>query len=194
MINDYLNEILLWTLTLVAFWWFVTVNTRLALAELRHQLFKARGQLFDQSLELNVAFDSEAYGIARTTINGLIRFAHKLNLFQIIAILFSDKYLYEKKLSKSYENKMKKAIAKLTPEQQDMVNQVITEANKAIVIYIFKSSLLLTIIFMPIVIIAVVLMRLSKLKKLIVGSHAATTINAVVDAEANVIGHSLIRI
>lgn len=51
---------------------------------LRQDLFKQRDILFDLASNGKISFDNPAYGMLRTTINGYIRFAHRISIWQTI--------------------------------------------------------------------------------------------------------------
>ena len=46
----------------------------------RQKMFILRDQLFDEALEGLISFDHPAYGTLRNTMNGYIRFAHRINI------------------------------------------------------------------------------------------------------------------
>ena len=57
------------------------------LSMFRQRLFEVRDALFDAAVEGVVPFNHPAYGMARQFINGLIRFAHRLNTTTFISIM-----------------------------------------------------------------------------------------------------------
>lgn len=191
MINEIVNTTLFWVIIFVGYWWFVRVNVRLSLAELRHQLFKVRGKLFDRGYELGIDFDSDAYGIARTTLNGLLRFAHKLSFPQILLmVLVSKKYLGGEE-SSNYQKSLDTALEKLPAEQKELIKAVLHDANKAVLLYVVKTSLVLNVVLIPMALIAILLQKTGELKQKIVKSSFAKDMNSILDAEANSIGHKV---
>ena len=46
----------------------------------RQKVFSLRDNLFDEAMRGRLPFDHKSYGMLRVTMNGTIRFAHKLNL------------------------------------------------------------------------------------------------------------------
>jgi hypothetical protein len=52
----------------------------------RQQLFELRGELFDFADAGNISFDDRAYGVLRSTINGFIRFGHRMTLWHLLSL------------------------------------------------------------------------------------------------------------
>lgn len=57
------------------------------IALLRHRLFVARDDLFIAWAALGQSYENPAYVHTRTTINGMIRFAHRWDLFEILSMV-----------------------------------------------------------------------------------------------------------
>lgn len=53
---------------------------------LRHQLFVVRGELFDYALAHGLAFDDPAYVMLRSSINTMLRFAHKISFVRFLVL------------------------------------------------------------------------------------------------------------
>lgn len=58
---------------------------------LRQKLFILRDELFDYALEGGIDFSDPAYTATRTTLNCLIRFAHKITFSRVVIGFTSDK-------------------------------------------------------------------------------------------------------
>ena len=54
---------------------------------LRQRLFDLRGDLFDYAASGAISFDHPAYGMLRTRINRLIRFAHRFSSTQLLLVV-----------------------------------------------------------------------------------------------------------
>ncbi len=74
--------IILW----LAFWGFPAYR----LARYRQGLFEVRDALFDYAAEGKIPFDHPAYGMLRSTINGFIRFGHRLSFSHIVLMAALD--------------------------------------------------------------------------------------------------------
>lgn len=53
---------------------------------LRHRLFVMRGELFDYSIANGLPFDDPAYGMLRSRINSMLRFAHKISIARCLLL------------------------------------------------------------------------------------------------------------
>ena len=53
---------------------------------LRHRLFVIRGELFDFALANGLAFDDPAYVMLRSSINSMLRFAHKISIARFLVL------------------------------------------------------------------------------------------------------------
>ncbi len=49
----------------------------------RQRLFALRDELFDLARSGAISFDDRAYGLLRSTLNGFIRFGHRLTFFPV---------------------------------------------------------------------------------------------------------------
>src|SRR3954467_6683321 len=56
----------------------------------RQKLFEVRNALFDLAATGEVSFDSPAYQTLRTTINGFIRFAHRMQFGELTVFIFLE--------------------------------------------------------------------------------------------------------
>jgi hypothetical protein len=57
----------------------------------RQKMFYLRNELFDDAARGEIDFSHPSYQILRTTMNGFIRFAHKLDFWTLIAVGLSSK-------------------------------------------------------------------------------------------------------
>jgi hypothetical protein len=53
----------------------------------RQALFDVRDRLFDYAAEGSIAFEDPAYGMLRSTINGFIRFAHRISFSHVVLMI-----------------------------------------------------------------------------------------------------------
>jgi hypothetical protein len=59
----------------------------------RQRMFELRDELFELGRTGEIAFHHQAYGLLRTTINGYIRFAHRISFLSVILVLCDLKAL-----------------------------------------------------------------------------------------------------
>lgn len=50
----------------------------------RQDIFELRGELFEAAASGLIAFDHPGYGLLRSTLNGFIRFGHRLGLMEVL--------------------------------------------------------------------------------------------------------------
>jgi hypothetical protein len=55
---------------------------------LRQDLFQIRDDLFDQAAAGDIAFSSPSYRVTRATLNGLIRFGHRVSLSGMLVTVY----------------------------------------------------------------------------------------------------------
>jgi hypothetical protein len=65
---------------------------------LRQRLFKLRMDLFDYAAGGGISFDDPAYGILRSRINSLIRYAHRFTAIQFFALAFMMDDVHDEEL------------------------------------------------------------------------------------------------
>src|SRR5438105_11888454 len=75
----------LWTLL---FWFYHDY----AIDKVRQEMFALRDQFFDEAAAGLIPFDHPAYGLLRSTMNGFIRFAHKLTLPDLLVLGVIDRF------------------------------------------------------------------------------------------------------
>lgn len=74
-------------LAFIVFWFY----RRYRVAKYRSDLFNIRNDLFDDAADGLLEFDHPAYTMLRTLINGHLRFAHKITLWQPLTLFLIDK-------------------------------------------------------------------------------------------------------
>jgi hypothetical protein len=56
-------------------------------AGFRQNMFELRAELFDFAADGKISFDHPAYGMLRSTMNGLLQFGHRISLFNMIIVV-----------------------------------------------------------------------------------------------------------
>jgi len=85
---------------------------------LRTRLFEIRAELFDGARDGRIDFNHPAYGLLRSTLNGFLRYGHKVGAFRLVmTALFLD----PKEMGELYQfpSKWQKAVKSLDPETQE---------------------------------------------------------------------------
>jgi hypothetical protein len=129
---------LLGLIALWAFWYYLWKPQRVDV--FRQKLFVLRSSLFDLAANGVVPFDHPAYTQLRLLINGLIRFAHRANLPNlIIASMQSEK------LSSDSMDAWKKSVQSLPEESRKQLLAVHKEASEVFVKHVINGSISLCV-------------------------------------------------
>lgn len=59
----------------------------------RQELFSLRDELFDLAADGRISFHHPAYGLLRTTMNGMIRYTHRVDILHVLALLYASRHL-----------------------------------------------------------------------------------------------------
>jgi hypothetical protein len=70
-------------------WLFLVAYPEYRSEQFRQELFILRDRLFDEAARGRIGFDHPAYKYLRTTINGYLRFAHKLGFLEFVFVSFA---------------------------------------------------------------------------------------------------------
>ena len=103
----------------------------------RQKLFALRDEFFDQAANGHIPFDDPAYTMLRRTMNGLIRFAHQVNLMQLMLLFFVSKY---KKIQPDFLSRLQNHSASLNADQQRLVNDHLDSMNRLVARQLILSS------------------------------------------------------
>ena len=116
----------------------------------RQKLFKLRDSLFDDAAAGKIPFDTNAYGMLRNTMNGSIRFGHRLNLSQMLLfILLTESG--SKGAESSYSVRLRKALECLSDEQKALAQDYHEKMNFIVIEHmVFSSPLLLISLIIPV--------------------------------------------
>lgn len=133
----------------VVFYLFVNVWREYRRDLLRHRLFIIRDKLFivtEKSISLS--FDNKAYGLARTTLNGMIRYADELTLGQIIidSIILGKNEI----IDDSYIHEMETALGKLNDLNREIIEDAIDEMHQVVVSHVVATNPVLFILWLPV--------------------------------------------
>lgn len=142
MMFDLMLIILLTTLFSIAWYLYAYLYIDYRVDQFRQDLFSIRDKFFDEAVRGNIDFENNAYGMTRSTLNGMIRYAHRLSLFRFIISKVTHGKL-AKRAGDSYHEKMEKFISELSPQQKKIVINTIFRMHVALVRHLVYTSLLL---------------------------------------------------
>lgn len=188
---SYELNLVLQGLLIASLWWlFAFAYCKYRLDVVRQRLFAIRDSLFQESAQRNL-FDQEAYVITRTTLNGMIRFAHEMSLSRIFFILMLRHWARPQDDAKNYIGRLMSSLEPLSIDDRKLIMKSHADAHIAFMVHIAKTS----IVFWPIALIVPPILSLFHL-----ASRTAAHLTrgkyvrakwAVLDAEANAIGEGI---
>jgi hypothetical protein len=130
---------LLGTCTVFLAWLFLIANRNFQDEKTRQRLFNFRSTLWDRAQNGEIDRDSEAYAILRTTLNGYLRYVHRLSLFQLIAMALYS-HLTKSQRDTNYENEFSNALKKLPQDQQEILKETKAKAMCVLVYHLLATS------------------------------------------------------
>lgn len=120
--------------------------------KLRQELFVIRDELFKFAERGEISFEDHAYGMTRSTLNGMIRFAHKISFSRLFFINILMKKETEI-IGEEFKKKMDYFLSQLNEEARDRVKFSLFLMNFAVVRHLlFTSAITAPFMFMLIVI------------------------------------------
>lgn len=150
--NNNFFDIIIFVVALIAIWYgYFYLLRDFALDAYRQKLFALRDQLFDDAANGLVDFNHPAYGLVRTTINGHIRYGHKMSFFEVVVLHFMirrDKHILKEY---SFESRWKVVSKGLSKEDIERLLSYRCKMSKYVLIHMAVNSpffvvLLLTLI------------------------------------------------
>ncbi len=130
-------------------WWLFMFPVRdLRIDETRQRLFNIRNSMFDEALKRGHQ-NSKAHKLVRFVINGMIRFAHDMSLFEMLTyrVLGRSKAPEMVEARARYQRDLEKAISALPKEDRIVFLWAISAAHKVVLLHILKTSPILFPIF-----------------------------------------------
>ncbi|MDR3570275.1 MAG: hypothetical protein P4L43_19810 [Syntrophobacteraceae bacterium] len=115
----------------------------------RQRMFALRDRLFDDAAQGFVAFDHPSYGLLRGTMNGYIRFGHRLSLLETITlIIFIRNEADTISVKYTFEKRWKVATAGMSPHHAvERLNDYRSDMNRLVLKHlIFGSPLFLALL------------------------------------------------
>ena len=115
----------------------------------RQKLFALRDDLFDDAEASGIDFSHSSYDVLRTAINGFIRYAHRINIFQILALVAIATH-ETKSNGSSFNSRFQSHLGQLEEDQQKLLKDYRNKMNVLMIKHALSASpLALILIFMP---------------------------------------------
>ncbi len=129
----------------------------------RQSMFELRDRLFDEALAGRLPFDHRAYGIMRTTMNGYIRFAHRLQILSLLIFMFrAGKKNLRVFGEATFDAALENAARDLHPDVRVRLCQLKDQMHLQVLAHLIFSSLVLTALCYGLALVFVVLFRVGK--------------------------------
>lgn len=117
----------------LACWLWFYLWPALHLDEFRQDMFALRNEMFRDAASGKLAFNSEAYLFLRQTMNGYIRFGHRLSILQLV---LAARFLKRPNFNEMWQM----ALAGANEQQKDLYNGYMNRMNEISSRYLRASS------------------------------------------------------
>jgi hypothetical protein len=108
----------------------------------RQRLFELRLELFAFAEQGRISYDDEAYRAIEILLNGLIRYAHRMSfLTWVCTVRENARARRESKDIPDFGQQVALKIARLDPEMQIQISQLLSKVHSALALYLTANSL-----------------------------------------------------
>jgi hypothetical protein len=115
----------------------------------RQKMFALRDEVFDLGRRGVVPFDQKAYGQLRNTINGFIRFGHRVGFFSQVFYQWRMRQ-EDQEFSASFAESWERNTARLDPHARSELNKMVLKMHIVIVEQMIFTSPILTLTLVPV--------------------------------------------
>ena len=117
----------------------------------RHRLFVLRDELFDEAARGTIPFDHPAYGLLRTTINGFIRFGHRVNGAQALAfVLLVRPEDASSVRDGGFQERWSRAMRDVDPQVSSKLAAIVRRMHETVLMHLaFSSPVILLTCVLP---------------------------------------------
>jgi hypothetical protein len=149
------TDVIISLVSLLALWAFYSVGYADYRRDVyRQKLFGLRNELFDLAADGELTFETPAYKTLRTTLNGFIRFAHRLRFGTLGTFVFLEERAKAKDAER-FAMRWAEEVAQLPPATASKMNTIFVKTHRvAFEQLVLTSPLLLVLIFPPIMLFA----------------------------------------
>lgn len=175
-------------LSLWYFWFFE--YKRYLVDNTRQKLFKIRNELFQSAVDGKIDFDEPLYSMTRTTLNGAIRFTHKISAWRLLGVIVLAKCRVEPKHVSDYKLTWKKSFSDV---ESETAKKTVLKAHSKMHLVLFQhlvsGSLVLRVLFFILAAIAFAIFKHKQIEKVVTSRKRREW--SVIDAEANSAGQQI---
>lgn len=140
LIYKIINIIIFFSTIYVGLWLYFDLFRKLRVDLTRKKLFEVRNELFYLGVDGTLSFDSKAYGLCRKTLNGYIRFCHRLTYYRFCAHR-AFQTNENRMLSKNYNEVKECARQDLNNEQIKALDEIYYRMHEIVATHILKTCL-----------------------------------------------------
>ncbi len=120
----------------------------------RQELFALRDDLFDFAAAGNIPFNHPSYTLLRTTINGMIRFCHRLSLFTVILMIWAESANPQKT---NFNKKLESTFSELDESVQQKLRLYYKQMHEIVAKHLILRSLsIISVVVMLLTILALI--------------------------------------
>ena len=115
----------------------------------RQRMFELRDELFELGRAGEIAFHHQAYGLLRTTINGYIRFAHRMSFLSVVLVLRDSKALMASLPATPFA-RLPKALETVDASVREKLQSIVSRMHFAVLDQLVLTSATMWIILVPV--------------------------------------------
>ncbi len=135
------GQIILFFITFLAFWYlFFWMYRQHTIDQFRERMFELRDTLFDDAADGLISFDHPAYTTLRRTMNGFIRFGHRISLFEIFIIMATNKPQTKSSFAVKYSDALRglepRVVERLNIHKERMIELVVIQSFAASPVFV----------------------------------------------------------
>lgn len=138
LVGSLINVLSLMGIIILLFWLYGDYS----IDSFRQRMFVVRDELFDEARNGLIEFDHPAYGLLRGTMNGYIRFGHRLRLLEFLLFMVTVRKEREDILSSkfTFEKQWEKATSELKPATIERLKDYRSRMNRMVVEHLLLRS------------------------------------------------------
>ena len=113
----------------------------------REKLFELRFELFRLGMNGEIDFNDDAYQAIETLFNGLLRYGHRFSLLTYVVSKIANNRAQKEKDYVSVSALISLKVSRLSPDAQQKILRILTEAHSMVFGYMGTSSLFFLSVF-----------------------------------------------
>jgi hypothetical protein len=139
--------------------WFVLLILRRSYREdrFRQNMFALRDELFDYAHSGAILFEHPAYAILRTSMNGMIRFAHRVSISHMVSVYLLKRLIGAEAITQNHQHNLEEAFNDVANLEARLRLRDIHGRMRALLVeHLVKSSLILFVVLGSLIFIAMI--------------------------------------